>query len=84
MARRGPQSFRLHLGASHVDVEARHLNDGGLLIQVCPACFHVHVSQVAGRGARHLNNGGLHIQACTSRQALPACRLGDGGSVVGT
>ena len=37
VARRGPQSFRLHLGTSHVDVEARHLNDGGLLIQVCPA-----------------------------------------------
>ena len=33
MARRGPQSFRLHLGGSYVDAEARHLNDGGLLIQ---------------------------------------------------
>jgi hypothetical protein len=31
--RRGPQSFRVFLGASHVDVVARKLNDGGLLVQ---------------------------------------------------
>jgi len=32
--RLGPQSFRLHLGATHVDVVVRKLNDGGLLVQV--------------------------------------------------
>ena len=34
VSRRGPQSFRVLLGASHVDVVARKLNDGGLIIQV--------------------------------------------------
>lgn len=35
VSRRGPQSFRVFLGTSHVDVVARKLNDGGLLVQVC-------------------------------------------------
>jgi hypothetical protein len=35
VSRRGPQSFRVFLGNSHVDVVARKLNDGGLLVQVC-------------------------------------------------
>lgn len=35
VSRRGPQSFRVFLGSSHVDVVARKLNDGGLLVQVC-------------------------------------------------
>lgn len=34
VSRRGPQSFRVFLGSSHVDVVARKLNDGGLLVQV--------------------------------------------------
>ena len=34
VSRRGPQSFRVLLGPSHVDVVARKLNDGGLIIQV--------------------------------------------------
>jgi hypothetical protein len=34
VSRRGPQSFRVFLGNSHVDVVARKLNDGGLLVQV--------------------------------------------------
>lgn len=33
VSRRGPQSFRVFLGSSHVDVVARKLNDGGLLVQ---------------------------------------------------
>ena len=33
VSRRGPQSFRVLLGPSHVDVVARKLNDGGLIIQ---------------------------------------------------
>ena len=36
VSRRGPQSFRVFLGASHVDVVARKLNDGGLLVQAGP------------------------------------------------
>jgi len=32
--RQGPQSLRLHLGSTHVDVVVRKLNDGGLLVQV--------------------------------------------------
>lgn len=32
--RQGPQTLRLHLGATHVDVVVRKLNDGGLLVQV--------------------------------------------------
>lgn len=36
VSRRGPQSFRLFLGNSHVDVVARKLSDGGLLVQVRP------------------------------------------------
>ena len=32
--RQGPQSMRLHLGGTHVDVVVRKLNDGGLLVQV--------------------------------------------------
>ena len=34
VSRRGPQSFRVFLGNSHVDVVARKLSDGGLLVQV--------------------------------------------------
>lgn len=34
VSRLGPQSFRVFLGSSHVDVVARKLNDGGLLVQV--------------------------------------------------
>ena len=34
VSRRGPQSFRVFLGSSHVDVVARKLSDGGLLVQV--------------------------------------------------
>jgi len=34
VSRRGPQMFRVFLGSSHVDVVARKLNDGGLLVQV--------------------------------------------------
>ena len=34
VSRLGPQAFRVFLGASHVDVVARKLNDGGLLVQV--------------------------------------------------
>lgn len=33
VSRRGPQSFRVFLGSSHVEVVARKLNDGGLLVQ---------------------------------------------------
>ena len=36
VSRRGPQSFRVFLGNSHVDVVARKLSDGGLLVQVRP------------------------------------------------
>lgn len=32
--RQGPQTLRLHLGSTHVDVVVRKLNDGGLLVQV--------------------------------------------------
>lgn len=35
VSRRGPQSYRLSLGKNFVDVVARKLNDGGLLVQVC-------------------------------------------------
>ena len=43
VSRRGPQSFRVLLGPSHVDVVARKLNDGGLIIQVrcLAACIRV-------------------------------------------
>ena len=34
VSRRGPQSFRVFLGDNNVDVVARKLNDGGLLVQV--------------------------------------------------
>ena len=34
VTRQGPQAFRLLLGTTHVDVVARTLNDGGLLVQV--------------------------------------------------
>ena len=37
VSRRGPQSFRVFLGDNNVDVVARKLNDGGLLVQVSPA-----------------------------------------------
>lgn len=37
VSRRGPQSFRVFLGSSHVDVVARKLNDGGLLVQAHPS-----------------------------------------------
>ena len=37
VARRAPQAFRIQLGGTHVDVVARKLNDGGLLVQVGPA-----------------------------------------------
>ena len=36
VSRKGPQLFRLKLGSNSVDVVGRRLNDGGLLIQVCP------------------------------------------------
>ena len=34
VTRQGPQAFRLFLGNNYVDVVARYLNDGGLLVQV--------------------------------------------------
>ena len=40
VSRRGPQSFRVFLGDNNVDVVARKLNDGGLLVQVSPSCQH--------------------------------------------
>lgn len=37
VTRQGPEFYRLHLGPSYVDAVARHLKDGGLLVQVCRA-----------------------------------------------
>lgn len=39
VSRRGPQSYRLSLGKNFVDVVARKLNDGGLLVQVCLSLY---------------------------------------------
>ncbi len=36
VSRRGPQTYRVSLGQNYVDVVARKLNDGGLLVQVNP------------------------------------------------
>ncbi len=61
--RRGPQAFRLTLGASSVDVVARKLNDGGLLVQV----------GFSGRVQRYTSFSGLKAlsssttAACSSR-----------------
>ena len=40
--RQGPQSLRLHLGGTWVDVVVRQLNDGGLLVQVDGSSHVVH------------------------------------------
>ncbi|EIE18073.1 hypothetical protein COCSUDRAFT_26470 [Coccomyxa subellipsoidea C-169] len=47
VSRRGPQSFRVFLGSSHVDVVARKLNDGGLLVQVDGQSHVVHSEEEA-------------------------------------
>ena len=36
VTRTASQAFRLHMGNNFVDIVGRKLNDGGLLIQVCP------------------------------------------------
>ncbi|PRW58200.1 acetyl- carboxylase 1-like isoform A [Chlorella sorokiniana] len=45
--RQGPQSLRLHLGSTHVDVVVRKLNDGGLLVQVDGSSHVVHSEEEA-------------------------------------
>ncbi|PSC75189.1 acetyl-carboxylase 1-like [Micractinium conductrix] len=45
--RLGPQSLRLHLGDTHVDVVVRKLNDGGLLVQVDGSAHVVHSEEEA-------------------------------------
>ncbi|KAL4859471.1 Acetyl-CoA carboxylase 1 [Chlorella vulgaris] len=45
--RLGPQSLRLHLGNTHVDVVVRKLNDGGLLVQVDGSSHVVHSEEEA-------------------------------------
>jgi len=47
VARRGPQAFRVTLGGTHVDVVARRLNDGGLLVQVDGGSHVVHSEEEA-------------------------------------
>ncbi|KAK9805253.1 hypothetical protein WJX72_008860 [[Myrmecia] bisecta] len=47
VSRRGPQAFRLSLGPSQVDVVARKLNDGGLLVQVDGQAHVVHSEEEA-------------------------------------
>ena len=39
VTRQGPQTFRLFVGATKVDVVARTLNDGGLLVQVSASFY---------------------------------------------
>ena len=78
VSRRGPQSFRVFLGSSHVDVVARKLNDGGLLVQVrpwiiCSICLslleslYFFISALAPVGL-NVNMGGADWQM------WPACR----------
>ncbi|CAK0731625.1 hypothetical protein CVIRNUC_000020 [Coccomyxa viridis] len=47
VSRRGPQSFRVFLGDNNVDVVARKLNDGGLLVQVDGQSHVVHSEEEA-------------------------------------
>ena len=47
VVRRGPQAFRIALGDTHVDVVARKLNDGGLLVQVDGQSHVVHSEEEA-------------------------------------
>ena len=47
VARRGPSAFRVCLGGTHVDVVARRLNDGGLLVQVDGGSHVVHSEEEA-------------------------------------
>lgn len=69
--RQGPQTLRLHLGGTHVDVVVRKLNDGGLLVQVRGGPLSVASVPGMARGRRCMvgRSAVLHCAACTHMMA---------------
>ncbi len=63
VSRRGPQSFRVLLGPSHVDVVARKLNDGGLIIQ----------ARTPARPPRRVTTWNHCLPGPASAHARPGC-----------
>ncbi|KAK9799384.1 hypothetical protein WJX73_008409 [Symbiochloris irregularis] len=89
VTRQGPQAFRLFLGPSQVDVVARTLNDGGLLVQVDGHSHVVHSEEESG-GTRLMidslhcllsNESDPSRLLATSPGKLMKCLLEDGDKI---